>query len=81
MADFCNKCAEEMGFPEPDIEVYTIWESLEPGFYQSGYICEGCGFLGISHGLNGEVFVLMDAGNDGIKLVDYNADYKGLNTQ
>ena len=48
MADFCNKCAEEMGFPEPDINVYAIWESLEPGYYESGHICEGCGFIGIA---------------------------------
>jgi hypothetical protein len=77
MADFCNKCAEEMGFSEPDINVYAIWESLEPGYYESGHICEGCGFIGIARGLEHEVFVLHDAGQGNVDFVDYE-DYKGL---
>lgn len=71
MADFCNKCSEEMGFPEPDIDVYKIWESLKPGYWVGGYICEGCGFLGIAKGENNEILVSIDKGNDEIEFVDY----------
>ena len=58
MAEFCNKCAEKMGFQEPDINVYEIWESLQPGYFEGGHICEGCGFLGIARGTNDEIFVI-----------------------
>lgn len=78
MADFCNKCSEEMGFPKPDIDVYSIKESLEIGYYVP-YICEGCGFIGIARGENDETFVIFDDGNDKCRFVDYDTDYKGLN--
>jgi hypothetical protein len=80
MADFCNKCAEEMGFPEPDLDVFKIKETLEKGFYTS-CICEGCGFLGIARGENDETLVIFeDKGKEGgYKFVDYDKDYKGLN--
>jgi hypothetical protein len=77
MADFCNKCSVEMGFPEPDIDVYKIWESLEPGFFE-GHICEGCGFLGIAHGINDEIFVIHDIGNNEVDFVDYDQKYNKL---
>ncbi len=77
MADFCNKCSVEMGFPEPDIDVYKIWESLEPGYYESGHICEGCGFLGVARGMHDEVFVLHDIGDNNVDFVDYES-HKGL---
>jgi hypothetical protein len=76
MADFCNKCSVEMGFPEPDIDVYKIWESLEPGFFES-CICEGCGIIGIARSENNELFViLLDENNDSVFL-DYE-NYNGL---
>jgi len=77
MADFCNKCAEEMGFQQPDIYVYKIWESLEPGYYEGGHICEGCGFLGVARGMNDEIFVLHDIGEDNLNFTDYES-YNGL---
>jgi hypothetical protein len=77
MAEFCNKCAEEMGFPEPDINVYEIWESLQPGYYEGGHICEGCGFLGIARGTNDEIFVIHDVGNNEVDFLDYE-NYSGL---
>ena len=43
MADFCNKCADEM-FGEdasPDIHVESIATGLEPGYYMP-VLCEGC---------------------------------------
>jgi hypothetical protein len=77
MADFCNKCAEEMGFQQPDIDVYKIWESLEPGYYEGGHICEGCGLLGVARGMNNEVFVLHDIGEENLNFTDYES-YNGL---
>ena len=77
MADFCNKCSVEMGFPEPDIDVYKIWESLEPGFYEGGHICEGCGFLGIAKGMNNEIFVIHDTGDNDTDFINYE-DHTGL---
>lgn len=77
MADFCNKCAEEMGFPEPDIDVYKIWESLEPGYYQSE-ICEGCGFLGILRSEDNQILVILDSGDGKVEYKKYDDNYKGL---
>ncbi len=81
MADFCNKCSDEMGFPKPDLDVYTIKERLQKGFYAS-YICEGCGFLGIARGLNDETLVIFEDKNEpsGFKFVDYDSDHLGINT-
>jgi hypothetical protein len=41
MADFCNQCARDMGFPEGDLKV-TDKEPLQPGHFYI-HICEGCG--------------------------------------
>lgn len=76
MADFCNKCAEEMGFPQPDIDVYQIHESLEPGFFES-CLCEGCGIRGIAKGENDELFVIHLLENDEAVFSDYEK-YEGL---
>lgn len=66
MADFCNRCSVEMGFPEPDIDVYKIWESLKPGYFES-CLCEGCGIRGVARGENNELFViLLGENNDSI---------------
>lgn len=49
MADFCNKCADELFGEgvEPDINVYAIGETLQTGFYLP-VLCEGCGMMAIS---------------------------------
>jgi hypothetical protein len=76
MADFCNKCSIEMGFPTPDIDVYKIFDSLQPGFFET-HICEGCGFVGIARSENDELFVIHQNG-DG-ESVFYNYEkYEGL---
>lgn len=76
MADFCNKCSVEMGFPEPDIDVYKIFESLEPGYFQSE-ICEGCGFVGIARSENDELFVIHQSESGETTFSDY-GKYEGL---
>lgn len=57
MADFCTKCAKEMGFLEPDINVEEIFENLEDGYSQSGFICERCGLIMIAK-IEGELQVM-----------------------
>ena len=76
MADFCNKCAEELGFGIPDIDVYEIHESLEPGFFES-CLCEGCGMLGVAKSEHGELFVIHDDDEGNSTFSDYE-NYKGL---
>jgi hypothetical protein len=60
MADFCTKCAEEMFGEEvaPDIDVMKEFESLQPGFCSSGWICEGCGLAVIGKTEEGELQVI-----------------------
>lgn len=41
MADFCQKCADELGFP-PDL---TIKELDIPVGHESQELCEGCGII------------------------------------
>jgi hypothetical protein len=76
MADFCNKCSGEMGFPEPDIDVYKIWESLKQGYFES-CLCEGCGMRGVARSENDELFVIFLDENDDSIFLNYD-DYKGL---
>jgi hypothetical protein len=33
---------------KPDIDIREIFESLNDGYMQSGFICEGCGLAAIS---------------------------------
>jgi len=47
MAEFCNNCAEEHDFPV-DIDVHKIFETIDEGYYRLGYLCEGCGLIGIA---------------------------------
>jgi hypothetical protein len=54
MADFCTKCASDMGFSTPDIDILKVAEGLEPDYYQSGFICEGCGLVAIGN-IDGKV--------------------------
>ena len=58
MAEFCTKCSGDL-FGENakgDIQVQQIFESLEDGHIQSGFICEGCGMVGIAK-LGGQLLV------------------------
>jgi hypothetical protein len=52
-----------MGFPEVDIDVDEIFESLSPGYYMS-VICEGCGLLAIEKTGDNQLRVAYD-GEDG----------------
>ena len=65
MADFCNKCSNEMFGPkvEPEIDVHKIVESLEPGYYTS-VICEGCTMLAIVKEEDGSVRLAYRGEND-----------------
>ena len=58
MADFCNKCAQEMWDKgaDPDIDVYKIAEELEPNHFES-VLCEGCGVRAIGKRSTGEIVI------------------------
>jgi hypothetical protein len=56
MADFCNLCAEEMGFSAPEIDVYQIVEELVPSTYML-VLCEGCGMQSVGKGADGQGMV------------------------
>lgn len=65
MADFCTKCSIEMfrEDSEPDINVQEIFESLEPGYYLEGFICEGCYLSAIGKSDDGNLVVIDHTGN------------------
>ena len=60
MAEFCSKCAKRvMGEgARPEIDVYRIFEELEPNEIRTGFVCEGCGIVGVMKGVNNELKVL-----------------------
>jgi hypothetical protein len=45
MADYCTKCAEDLGFPV-DIDPREIAKTLEPDTYLA-VVCEGCGMRAV----------------------------------
>ena len=63
MADFCNTCLVSLFFLDdpsdtrtidqvyadlcPDIDVFKIFEGLQPNYMSSGHLCEGCGLVAI----------------------------------
>jgi hypothetical protein len=59
MSDFCNICAEDMGFPKPDIDVYTMLDELETGYSVQFGLCEGCGVCGVGKDSDDECYVLV----------------------
>ena len=66
MSDFCNKCIVEI-FDEdtpPDIDVYKIHESLEPGYAEFIGICEGCGLLAVGKKEDGTLIILYKSDED-----------------
>lgn len=48
MADFCNRCSNELFDEEcqPDIDVYEIAKNLTPGHFMP-VLCEGCVMLAV----------------------------------
>ena len=65
MADFCNKCSEEMFgdlFPA-DIDVPKIFESLKVDTYIP-VLCEGCGMLGIGKNKEEELIMIFAVDED-----------------
>lgn len=50
MSEFCTKCVVKIGDvnTKSEIDVFRIFENLEEGFVESGFICEGCGLIAIS---------------------------------
>lgn len=57
MAEFCNKCAEDLGHSSAEIDVYLVAETeLTPGDYKR-VTCEGCQLLAIGVGEDKEIMV------------------------
>ena len=59
MSDFCNICAEDMGFTKPDIDVYAMLDELETGHSVQFGLCEGCGISGVGKDSDDECYVLV----------------------
>jgi hypothetical protein len=73
MADFSKQYCElyDPEFPwDFDIEVEA--ETIPKGYYKP-MICEGFGFIAIEVGLNGNIYLIFDAGNNEIDKVQYKA--------
>jgi hypothetical protein len=73
MADFSKQYCElyDPEFPwDFDIEVEA--ETIPKGYYKP-MICEGFGFLAIEVGLDGNIYLIFDAGNNEIDKVQYKA--------
>jgi hypothetical protein len=60
MADFCNKCSEDLFGKEvtPEINVHTIGESLSEDTWEM-VLCEGCGMQAVGKSSTGEIFVAL----------------------
>lgn len=43
MADFCNQCAKNLGFPEGDLKVPNPEEFEKDAMFAD--LCEGCGWI------------------------------------
>ena len=50
MAEFCTKCSKEMfgNIKKADIDIPEIFDRLEEGYMEDGFICEGCGMVMIA---------------------------------
>ncbi len=73
MADFSKQYCElyDPEFPwDFDIEVEA--ETIPKGYYKP-IICEGFGFIAIEVGLDGNIYLIFDAGNNEIDKVQYKA--------
>lgn len=58
MADFCEKCAEKMGFDKCDFDIEKELESLQIDRILSPYLCEGCGLKAVAKDKNGTCLYL-----------------------
>jgi hypothetical protein len=74
MAEFCEKCADELGFPRPDFNTDEIFGSLMDEHYLP-VICEGCALLGI--GRVGEKKILIHSQYDLDKMHELIINSKG----
>lgn len=54
MADFCTKCASELGF-DIDIDVEEIFNKCERGKWVHPFLCEECGLYGVGKTITGEL--------------------------
>ena len=71
MADFSKQWADiyDSEFPwDFDIEVEA--ETIPKGYYKP-IICEGFGFIAIEVDMNDKIYLIFDAGNDGIDRIEY----------
>lgn len=71
MAEFSKQWADiyDLEFPwDFDIEVEA--ESIPKGYYKP-IICEGFGFIAIEVGIDGETYLIFDAGDNSIDKIPY----------
>lgn len=73
MADFSKQYCElyDPEFPW-DFDIEAEAENIPKGYYKP-MICEGFGFLAIEIGLDGNIYLIFDAGNNEIDKVQYKA--------
>jgi len=76
MADFCTKCCGELFdiVIKPEIDVDEIFDKLELGYYQPGFLCEGCGLIAIMKTNDGEMkvaYITEEATNKTVVWEDY----------
>lgn len=73
MADFSKQWAElyDPKFPW-DFDIEAEAEAIPKGYYKP-MICEGFGFIAIEVGLDGNIYLIFDGGNNEIDKVQYKA--------
>ena len=71
MADFSKQYCEiyDPEFPF-DFDIEEMAESI-PNNHYIPIICEGFGFLAIERGNDGKIYLIFDAGEDGVDKVEY----------
>ena len=68
MADFCDRCAEKMGF-EPDFVVTEVFKGLHNNYYTT-VLCEGCA-MGAVGNQEGKMVVADVNGGDWMDIEEY----------
>lgn len=68
---YCTKCSEKLFGKErkPDIDVFKMFENLDPGFIESGFMCDECGLMMIKKTEDGEMKVMKNSNEK--KLLDW----------
>lgn len=86
MADYCNKCSEEIhgGKVPPEIDVYEIASGLCNGCI-ANVLCEGCEMMGVLKDERGRIFALYEEySKDGVEIKKVSVDEwkksKGINS-